>query len=62
VAGAATYDLEPERISSLESIHKLLEIAMKKFLTFQNFPMVLVVGLIVWAWISLLSVLAASLF
>jgi hypothetical protein len=35
---------------------------MKKFLTFQNFPMVLVVGLIVWAWISLLSVLAASLF
>lgn len=35
---------------------------MKKLLTFQNFPMVIVTALIVWAWISLLSVLLASFF
>lgn len=35
---------------------------MKKYLTFQNFPLVLVTGLILWSWISLLSVLLASLF
>ena len=35
---------------------------MKQLMTFQNFPMVLVVGLIVWAWISVLSVLIASFF
>jgi hypothetical protein len=35
---------------------------MKQLMTFQNFPMVLVVGLIVWAWVSVLSVLVASFF
>ncbi len=35
---------------------------MKQLMTFQNFPMVLVVGLIAWAWISVLSVLVASFF
>lgn len=35
---------------------------MKKFLTFQNTPMVLVTALIIWSWISILSVVIASLF
>ena len=35
---------------------------MKQLMTFQSFPMVLVVGLIAWAWISVLSVLIASFF
>lgn len=35
---------------------------MKNMLTFQHFPMVLVVVLIGWAWFSFLSVLVASLF
>ncbi len=35
---------------------------MKQFLTFQGFPMVVVTALIVWAWISILSVLIASFF
>lgn len=35
---------------------------MKQFMTFQGFPMVVVTALIVWAWISLLSVLIASFF
>ena len=35
---------------------------MKKYLTFQNLPLVLVTGLILWAWFSLISVLIASLF
>jgi hypothetical protein len=35
---------------------------MKQLMTFQNFPMVLVFGLIVWAWISILSVLIGSFF
>ena len=35
---------------------------MKQFLTFQNIPLVFVIGLITWAWISLLSVLIGSLF
>ncbi len=30
---------------------------MKQLLTFQGLPMVVVVAMIVWAWISLLSVL-----
>jgi len=30
---------------------------MKEMFTFHNFPMVIVVGLITWAWLSLLSVL-----
>jgi hypothetical protein len=35
---------------------------MKQLMTFQGFPMVLVVGLIAWAWISVLTVLIASFF
>lgn len=35
---------------------------MKQLFTFQNFPMVVVVGMIIWAWISILSVLVASFF
>jgi hypothetical protein len=35
---------------------------MKQFLTFQNTPMVVVTVLIIWAWISILSVVIASLF
>lgn len=35
---------------------------MKQFLTFQHLPMVFVLGLIGWAWLSLISVLIASLF
>lgn len=35
---------------------------MKQLLTFQNFPLVVVVGMITWAWISILSVLVASFF
>jgi hypothetical protein len=35
---------------------------MKQLMTFQGFPMMLVVGLIVWAWVSVLSVLVASFF
>jgi hypothetical protein len=35
---------------------------MKSWFTFQNFPMVIVVALILWAWLSLLSVLLAALF
>lgn len=35
---------------------------MKQYLTKQNLPMLLVVGLIVWAWISFLSVLVAGIF
>ena len=35
---------------------------MKQFLTFQNTPMVVVTALIIWAWISILSVVIGSLF
>ena len=35
---------------------------MKQFLTFQNLPMVIVTLMIVWAWISVLSVLIAAMF
>lgn len=35
---------------------------MKQLLTFQGFPVLVVVGMIVWAWISILSVLVASFF
>lgn len=35
---------------------------MKQFLTFQTFPMVVVTGMIIWAWVSILSVLVASFF
>lgn len=35
---------------------------MKQYLTFQNLPMVFVLGLIGWAWLSLISVLIGGLF
>ena len=35
---------------------------MKRLLTFQSFPMVVVIALIVWSWFSILSVLVAKLF
>jgi hypothetical protein len=35
---------------------------MKQLLTFQGFPMVVVVALVAWAWFSILSVLIGSLF
>jgi hypothetical protein len=35
---------------------------MKQYLTFQNTPMVVVTALIIWSWISILSVVIASLF
>lgn len=35
---------------------------MKQLLTFQGFPMVVVVALVIWSWISVLSVLIASFF
>jgi hypothetical protein len=35
---------------------------MKQLLTFQGFPMVVVVGLVIWAWASLFSVLIGSFF
>jgi hypothetical protein len=43
-------------------INKYQELAVKKYLTFQNLPMVLVMGLIAWAWLSLFSVLIAGFF
>jgi hypothetical protein len=35
---------------------------MKQFLTKENLPMVFVIGMIAWAWLSLISVLLGSLF
>jgi hypothetical protein len=35
---------------------------MKQLLTFQSFPMVVVVAMIIWAWISLFSVLIGWMF
>jgi len=35
---------------------------MKQYLSFQNLPMVFVIGLIGWAWLSLISVLIGGLF
>jgi hypothetical protein len=35
---------------------------MKQLFTFQGFPMVVVVAMIVWSWISVISVLIASFF
>lgn len=35
---------------------------MKNYLTKQNMPMVIVLGMIVWAWLSLISVLIGSFF
>jgi hypothetical protein len=35
---------------------------MKQLLTFQSFPMVVVTAMIIWAWISVFSVLIAAFF
>lgn len=35
---------------------------MKQHMTFQGLPMVVVTAMIVWAWISIISVLIASFF
>lgn len=35
---------------------------MKRLFTFQGFPMVVVTGLIIWSWISILSVLIGAMF
>lgn len=35
---------------------------MKQHMTFQGFPMVVVTLMIIWAWISILSVLIGSFF
>jgi hypothetical protein len=35
---------------------------MNQLLTFQGFPMVVVVAFVVWSWISLASVLISALF
>jgi hypothetical protein len=35
---------------------------MKQLFTFQGFPMVVVIGMVVWSWISLFSVLVGGLF
>ncbi len=35
---------------------------MKQFLTKENLPMVFVIGMIAWAWLSLISVLVGSFF
>ena len=35
---------------------------MKQLLTFQGLPMVIVTGMIIWSWISIISVLVASFF
>lgn len=35
---------------------------MKQFFTKENLPMVFVIGMIAWAWLSLISVLLGSLF
>jgi hypothetical protein len=35
---------------------------MKQLLTFQGFPMVVVIGMVIWSWISIISVLVASFF
>ena len=35
---------------------------MKKYLTKENLPMLLVIGMVIWAWLSLASTLIAKLF
>ena len=35
---------------------------MKQLFTFQGFPMLVVTALIIWAWISVFSVLIAAFF
>jgi hypothetical protein len=35
---------------------------MKNYLTFQNFPLVVVIAMVLWAWLSLFSVLIGSMF
>lgn len=35
---------------------------MKQFLTKQNLPMVVVIAMIIWAWLSFISTLIGKLF
>ncbi len=35
---------------------------MKQYITFQGFPMVVVTIMIIWAWVSILSVIIGSFF
>ncbi len=35
---------------------------MKQFINKQNMPMVLVIAMVAWAWLSLISTLVAKLF
>lgn len=35
---------------------------MKQFVNKQNMPMVIVIAMIIWAWLSLISTLIAKLF
>jgi hypothetical protein len=37
-------------------------LGMKNYLSFQQFPLVLVIAMVLWAWLSLFSVLVGSLF
>lgn len=32
---------------------------MKEMFTFQNFPMVIIIGLVIFAWVALISVILA---
>lgn len=48
--------------SKLEFINFYGVRTMKQLFTFQGFPMVVVVALVVWSWISILSVLIAAFF
>lgn len=35
---------------------------MKKYLTKENLPMLMVIGMVAWAWLSFISTLLAKLF
>src|SRR4030042_6634081 len=48
--------------SKLEFINFYGVRTMKQLFTFQGFPMGVVVALVVWSWISILSVLIAAFF
>lgn len=48
-------------MTELESNQEKGSKTMKQYLSKQNLPMLLLVAMIVWAWLSLVSVLIASL-
>jgi hypothetical protein len=52
----------PRTTSKLEYAASHWKYDMKQFFTKQNLPMILLLGMIAWAWLSLVSVLIASLF